>query len=352
MKKNEHQAKPGRDSNMELLRIVAMLFVLVLHANFISISEPTIQEVTSSPLNSFFRFFVEAFAIVCVNGFVLLSGWYGIKPKINRFLEFVFQIVFFSTIPYFIFNQYHRSLGEWLTIVLAFQYWFVKAYIILYLLSPILNRFIEKATKNEFKTILISFYCLQTIYGWHLGNASWFEQGYSPLSFIGLYLLARYIRIYCKFSIHSLWYAACYISGSFIIALAAFISVKNSNDSLIMTIYAYDSPLVIVTSLAFFLFFTQIKIKCNKVINYIAASAFSAYLFHYHECILHTFYTNIIKNWFLTCNPLIFILYVTVWILIIFSLSIILDKIRLFIWKSITHLFLSSKNDPNDIQSK
>lgn len=171
---NVLSVKKDRKSNLELLRIVAMLLVLVVHADFFSNGEPTKEEILYSPFVSFLRYFVESSAIVCVNVFVLLSGWFGIKPKVSRFLDFSFQVIFFSTILYFVTGNYHRSLGEWVTILLGFQYWFVKAYIILYILAPILNAFIESSSKKQLEYFLLTFYIVQTIYGWYLGNANWF----------------------------------------------------------------------------------------------------------------------------------------------------------------------------------
>ena len=49
--------KNVRDSNMELLRIVAMLLVMIVHADFASLSVPTIEQCNASPLISFMRFF-------------------------------------------------------------------------------------------------------------------------------------------------------------------------------------------------------------------------------------------------------------------------------------------------------
>lgn len=46
-----------RDSNFELLRIIAILLVLVLHADFLSLEGPYPSEIVESPLDSFLRIF-------------------------------------------------------------------------------------------------------------------------------------------------------------------------------------------------------------------------------------------------------------------------------------------------------
>lgn len=328
------ETKEIRCSNLELLRIVAMFLVLIVHANFFSIGEPKLDDILNSPGLSFTRFFIEACAIICVNVFVLISGWFGIKPKLSRFFDFSFQVIFISAILYFVFGSYKRSLGEWLTIILGFQYWFVKAYIILYVLSPLLNAFIEKSSKKQFGLFLISFYLIQTIYGWYLGDADWFNKGFSPLSFIGLYLLARYIRLYKPVNLRPSKWFLLYLLSILVITIWAYIGVRMGHD-VIIYVYAYDSPLVVVTSICFFMIFAEMKINTSLIINSIAVSSFSVYLFHYHECILHNYYTDIIKNWYLTENVYTFLAYTLGWVITIFIISILVDKIRIIFWNSL-----------------
>ena len=84
-----------RDSNMELLRIIAMLLVCIVHANFRALPVPTYEEAFTNVSSSILRYFTESISIICVNLFVLISGWYGIKFKFSRLKEFLAQVLFF-----------------------------------------------------------------------------------------------------------------------------------------------------------------------------------------------------------------------------------------------------------------
>lgn len=64
----------SRLSNFELLRCLAMFLVLVVHADFFSLGEPSITNFTSISLSDMTRLFIEGVSIVCVNVFVLISG--------------------------------------------------------------------------------------------------------------------------------------------------------------------------------------------------------------------------------------------------------------------------------------
>ena len=73
--------------------------------------------------------------------------------------------------------------------------WFIKAYLGLYILTPVLNTFVKIANKSQIKLFLIVFFTYQTIYGWY-GAVPFFAQGHSTLSFIGLYILGRYLNLH------------------------------------------------------------------------------------------------------------------------------------------------------------
>lgn len=186
--------KKVRQSNVELLRIITMILVMIVHANFRALSAPTVADAATAPSSTFLRFLTESFSIICVNVFVLISGWFGIKFNWKKLTEFLFQVLFYGFIIYVIISIINPERLKALKVVFMTgpkNYWFVKCYLFLYIISPILNAFVEKASKNEFKTLLILFFTMQTIYGWATDGATWYNKGYSGISFAGLYLLAR-----------------------------------------------------------------------------------------------------------------------------------------------------------------
>lgn len=159
-----------RESNFELLRIIAMFMVLVLHADFQAFGEPTRADIISSPLTSTFKVFFEMASIVAVNVFVLISGWFGIRPSIKGFCKFVFQCLFFSVSIYLIMivtgrvELSMRGVASCFALLPGSSYWFILSYICLYLFSPVLNSFIKSADEKTFLFVLVSFYVFQTGY--------------------------------------------------------------------------------------------------------------------------------------------------------------------------------------------
>ena len=197
----------NRQSNIELLRIIAMFMILGLHVNFIAIGVPEIQVISNMPLQGFARLFTENMCIVGVNVFVLISGWFGIHFKTKGICSFIFQCLFFSLIVFIAFAATGQVEINRINIMSAFllyknAYWFVWAYLFLYILAPVLNGFIDNANRGTVKRVIILFFAIQTI-TFIFTSTGFTKTGYSPLSFIGLYLLARYYRLHrqnnCKY---------------------------------------------------------------------------------------------------------------------------------------------------------
>lgn len=205
---------------MELLRIITMFLVLVVHADFYSLGRPTVEDFSVNPLSAITRTLIESLSIVCVDVFILLSGWFGIKPSVKGFCRFAFQCVFFLFGLYAIMlttGSVQLTLkGIAGCLCLTPLNWFIRAYIGLYILSPVLNIFIEITSRRSIELFLIAFFTFQTIWGWS-GAARFIEQGYSTYSFIGLYILAYYFRMYVNSKelpgggyLHSLCYRKYY----------------------------------------------------------------------------------------------------------------------------------------------
>lgn len=194
-------SKRVRQSNMELLRIVAMLLVLAVHVNFFSIGKPSQHEIANNPISSFVRIEFEALSIVCVNLFVLISGYFGIKLKLKSICNFLFQLFFVWILIYIlVIVTGYNTFTFWslLTIIIpGWQNgWFIASYLMLLLFSPLLNYFANNSNRKEFKLFLFFFFLIQTTLGWIYPFWNMFNNGYTVISFIGLYLLARYIYIY------------------------------------------------------------------------------------------------------------------------------------------------------------
>ena len=328
----------NRDSSIELLRILSILGILVVHTDFFALGIPGKEDCIGSPLLSVWRFTIESITIVSVNVFVLISGWFGIRWKKMRFLEFLFQILFFNILFFIIFSFFipqKTFTRDGIGSVFMFDkyFWFVKAYILLYLLAPVLNSFLEKVSASQHKLVLIGFFVFQTLYGWLFDGVSWFDRGYSAISFVGLYLLANYLKKYCN--VEKMPLLLVFIVFVILNTSVAYLSTYFDRGAYVQRLYAYNSPLVILASVAVFLLFTKIRLK-NKIVNYIAISSFAAFLFHANHFFINEVYVSSLKKWFVEDTIILFSLKTIVLVFLCFSLAIIIDKFRIYIWEKIT----------------
>lgn len=310
-----------------------MFLVLVVHADCWTLGFPENADFIEEPLQSFTKVVIESAAIVCVNVFVLISGWFGIKPSIKGLSNFIFQCIYFLFGIYMVLIligktdlsfqgiAYCLCLSEW--------NWFIKAYATLYILSPILNAFVAKASKKEFASVLLVFFIFQTVYGWS-GAAKFVEGGYSSFSFIGLYLLSKYVKTYgLKFVTH--WGGVFYVLS--ILINTAMYWIGNGRT------FAYCNPIVIIGSLGLLLFFNNLRIKTNTVINWISKSCFAVFLLHTNPNLAISVFQSYVKDIFNQYSGIECVLLICLFLILIYILAILLDQPRKLMWKFISSHF-------------
>ena len=150
-----------RESNIELLRIVAMFFIVLHHLlvhgmkniGYLSDSIVEISLIRQMPF-----IFLNAFTVVAVNCYVLISGYWGINPTKKKFFN-LFAICVFYSLAHYLINALHNeifSLKLFIFSLLPFSHhqglWFVTCYIGLFLLSPLLNAAVCHLNETEKST--------------------------------------------------------------------------------------------------------------------------------------------------------------------------------------------------------
>lgn len=329
-----------RQSNMELLRIIAMFLVLVVHADFWALGGPTAEDFSLNPLSAVTRTIIESISIVCVNVFILISGWFGIKPSLKGFCNFVFQCAFFLFGIYAIMlvtgyaQLSYKGIAGCLCLTSA--NWFIRAYVGLYILAPILNTFIDKSSKRTIELFLITFFIFQTIWGWS-GAAKFFEQGYSTFSFIGLYILARYTRQYANKKL-STWGGHIYVFSVIANTILYFFLRKVGMG---IDAYSYINPIVIIASLGLILHFSNLKVGHSKVINWIAKSSFGVFLIHSNPNISESIFKALMINVYESYNGIICVVVSFLVLSGVYVLGTLFDQPRKWLWELIFSRFIS-----------
>lgn len=330
----------GRESNIELLRLIAQFFIVYYHILMICVVPFTDNPIFKA---------LEIPTHIGVILFVLISGYFGIHPTSKGILKLLFIFLVYS-IPEVYFKARHASsileLGESFLFFSHTHFWFIRTYVFLYLLSPMVNMFIEKARKKQLVYMLCALFFI-SIYIGNVGGDPTLNDGKNIANFIFIYMLGFFLRS------HSFIFEKVKISlllTTFIILNAILIvGYTLASDNFVGKVlwhiaYPYSSPVLLLNSILFFLMFCRISFQ-SRIINYLAKSSLAIYLIHanrplfidWHENMLGDFPGGIIgfmvsvARDFCNNDYLYSILLIGVTIIII-SICIGIDKLLSPVW--------------------
>ena len=200
-------SKKRREANFELLRIVAMLMVVTMH--FLNHTGALLVLGESADAKRLIGTLLEAFCIVAVNVYVLISGYFLVESgfKVKRILVLICQILFYSAvIPLILMGtnvfQGNDSEGIYRLLQYVFpigteHYWFATSYVLLYLFTPILNIAVRNMSKRQLTItitgLLLLFSGIKSFVPFQFVTDRF---GYDFGWFLCVYLVAAYIRLY------------------------------------------------------------------------------------------------------------------------------------------------------------
>lgn len=314
-----------RNSSIELYRIIAMLFVVIVHCNgwFVGGIPNSFDETNIS----FFRISqaaIQAITCTCVNMFLLISGYFGLKLKWKPILN-IYMLLISISIPFYLLSVYLGetfSTKQFLLRLMAFSRsgYFVECYLLLMFFSPVLNAFIDKLEKNVLLWVLL-FGSIEIYFEFILHDVDLgFKGGYSFIHFVLIYMIGRTLSLFKEqlFQIRRGMYLTCYIlSTLMILCLYTVFDLSTS--------YSYCSPFNVIATCSLFLIFAKSTYH-NRWINWIASSTFAVYIIHISNPVFNwlrnfdksTLTNNSYSSYLLTMGGVI---------LLIYTGSIIYDKI-------------------------
>lgn len=200
----EQQKK--RMANIEALRLLAMMMVVSLHY----LGKGELLGGLNGPLSAkdHAAWLLESFSIAAVNVYVLISGYFLVETefRIKRVIALVLQILFYSClIPVILILTGVLSPGAltlydiWQCIfpVQMKQYWFMSAYVLLFLFTPVLNAAVHAMKKERLQVVIVLLLCMESLGKTVIpARLALDSEGYDALWFMTVYLIAAYIRLY------------------------------------------------------------------------------------------------------------------------------------------------------------
>lgn len=225
--------------------------------------------------------------VIC---FILISGYFIIKISLRGFIWLLLVVAFFY-IPSNWINlllDHQGSIKYYLSSFLFITrgpYWFVNTYILLYLLSPMINFFIRQDNHLVYLLVITGFV---TIYAGLLSDDPALSSGKNLLNFIFIYSIGQAIKrfdignnttVARIFLILFLFYGVLFILGYALYNTSVFETIWSFS-------FPYGSPFLIINGTLIFLLFTKICIR-STVINYVASSCLSMYVVHFSPLVMN-----------------------------------------------------------------
>ncbi|MCH4154850.1 MAG: acyltransferase [Muribaculaceae bacterium] len=323
----------ARQSNIELFRIISMMMILLVHADGASLGMPSLFQpwVADGDFGTWSKELVETFAIIGVNCFVLISGYFGIRLTGKRLINYILWCAFYSIVIYVAVCIVNPKLLVWenaknaLLVFSGTDLWFIRDYLFLMLISPLLNLGVESMSRKQFQLLIVGILVIDCYFGWFC-EGSVDKNGYNIVHLSVMYLLARYVSFY--------WRQVAVDEPknvrrlSIIIYIFCFLSILGLTMVLpYVKVFSYNSPLVIAASVAFFMIFITLRFQSSTV-NWIASSSFAVYLIHKNPYIFGGLFVPLFKNLSAAHGYLMFTLLCIVALITIFMDCVLIDRVR------------------------
>lgn len=200
------QTEGKRNANMDVLRMISMLMVTMLHALTKSDLLPFMGNEVSA--NGWIAWVLEVFSVPAVNIFMLISGYFLISSsfKTGRLVEIALQALFYSAGSFTLFLLLGKaapvSIGsydffQYFLPIHMETYWFISAYVIVYLLLPLIASGVHAMTEKQLEGVILWLLVYECVIKSFLPvRLSMDTRGYSFLWYLTLFLVGARIRLY------------------------------------------------------------------------------------------------------------------------------------------------------------
>jgi peptidoglycan/LPS O-acetylase OafA/YrhL len=295
----------GRDSNFELLRIILMLLI-VLHHYCVNSGFPQIMNLSTITSNTILIEFMSIWGKVGVNGFLILSGYFMVNSyfKIEKVYKLISEVLFYNIVVtvFLLLIGYNIGMIGIIKCIVPIIFYlpetFIGSYLLVYILSPVINTCMHNISKEQLQFVLCILLVYFSIVSTFLLRDTWNYFGWA----ITMYLVGGYIKLYNNkfFDCKLIWFIISVFCTILIWAselVVDFVGVKfGFKDWMYMMSNANKFP-VFIMALSIFLFFKNIKITSNKIINTIAASSFGVLLIHANSDMMRQWlWKDLLKN--------------------------------------------------------
>lgn len=284
--KQEISNKYNRESNWEVLRILAMIMIIMhhfaLHSGFSFGDNVTINKLVVDIFSAFGKLGVVLF--------IIISGYFYDKTefKIKKIVSLMLKVWIYAILGLMVGIVFQSNNLNFTNVIKSIMpitfglYWFASCYVLIYIFSPFMKKVIELFNKKELK-ILITIMVILWSFIAIIPKTKTYNNEFIFL--IVIYFIGAFIK---KYNVNLLNNKQRLIGIGFCISIMIaimfifeFLAIKTPVfNKAIRHFNNLHSPIVLFLAILIFNVFKEIKIPKSKVVNLIASSTFGIYLIH------------------------------------------------------------------------
>lgn len=245
----EYCTKKTRDSNIELLRIISMLMIIIHHLVYHT------KIFTMPGENKFISLVMLSGGKIAVIIYILIMGYYSKKSKFNiaKPINIILKVAIYSVLFMIIFKS-----GNILDIKEYKQYWFINTWLVLVMLEPLI-KICEREIPDKIKKIIFIYMTILFIMSVTRKNDI---QAFVYFYLCGRHILPKFVKMFNNQLLN-----VCAISALYLFIIAFKLEM------------AQNTFILLIPAMFIFALFANINIKSN-LINKIAKYTIGVYLIH------------------------------------------------------------------------
>ncbi|MEQ9810978.1 acyltransferase [Streptococcus jiangjianxini] len=337
------------NAGIDFLRIFAMFMIVVTHV----LGKGGVRDSVAGTVDLHFiqTWIIQASVYVAVNCYALISGYVGFRShfKYSKVVNLWLQVAFYSIGITLFFLLLGKDIGasDWLGAffpIIRGQYWYVTAYFGLMLTMPFLNIALPRMELSDLGKMIATgfmvFSLLPVLLDTSVSEFS-LSKGFSMTWLILLYVVGAFLaRIDLK-----KYNKPLILIGIYALSIAATLILKYAVSE---KWYWYTSPTITLGALALFVLFVNLNISPSsplvKFIRFFAPATFGVYLVHLHPLVVKFAMRDFAEN-FVDQSPLVFPIIILGASFLIFLGSILVEKMRIWLFKTLQVARFSAKVD-------
>lgn len=326
----------GRNSNIELFRILTMLLIIAHHFVVNSGLTDADGPIYGDPFSwrSLFLLIFGAWGKIGINCFVMVTGYFMCKSCITakKFAKLLLEIMFYRIVITTVFwvTGYKAfslvDMAKTLIPVISISNGFSSTFIVFYLLIPFLNILIQHMEEKQHIYLLL--WCGFTYI--FLGTLPMFSVTMNYVSWFSvLYLIASYIRLYPK-RIYEKTVVWGWMTAGLVVLCILSIPIGLR---IVHVPYCFVSDsnafLAVATGFSAFMLFKNLKIGYSRIINTVAASTFGVLLIHANSDTMRQWLWKDVLDNVEHYNSSIMPIYAIGAVIVIYVICTLIDRLRI-----------------------